>query len=140
MGIITPEKAGVGRLLKAGYAAPMQTGMTIRLSERVQRLKPSATLAVTARVRAMKAEGRNVIGFGVGEPDFDTPAVIRQTAIDALNANDTHYAPVPGTPGATPATGTPASSETRNRTAASAWPNPVQCATQSRWGQSALSH
>ncbi len=72
----------------------------MRLSRRVQNLKPSATLAVTARVRELKAEGRDVIGFGAGEPDFGTPDNIRQAAIDALLAGQTHYMPVPGEPGA----------------------------------------
>ncbi len=69
-----------------------------RLSERVRLLKPSSTLAVSARVKALKAEGVDVIGFGVGEPDFDTPTIIRQAAMDALRSGMTHYAPVPGEP------------------------------------------
>jgi len=68
------------------------------LSERVRKLKPSATLAVTARVRALKAEGKDIIGFGAGEPDFDTPDPIKQAAIAALLAGKTGYQPVPGDP------------------------------------------
>ncbi|MCB1820827.1 MAG: aspartate transaminase, partial [Candidatus Competibacteraceae bacterium] len=47
--------------------------MSTPLSERVQRIKPSPTLAVTAKANALKAEGKDVIGLGAGEPDFDTP-------------------------------------------------------------------
>ena len=71
-----------------------------RLSDRALNLTPSSTLAVTARVRALRAEGVDVIGFGAGEPDFDTPASIKQAAIDALLSGETHYMPVAGEPGA----------------------------------------
>ncbi len=70
------------------------------LTTRVQNIKPSSTLAVSARARAMKAEGLPVISFGLGEPDFETPQNIKQAAIDALLAGDTHYSPVPGSPAA----------------------------------------
>lgn len=70
----------------------------LTLAARLERLKPSATLAVAGRVKQLKAEGVDVIGFGAGEPDFPTPANIRQTAIDALNRGETHYMPVPGPP------------------------------------------
>ncbi len=70
----------------------------VRLSARVQQLKPSATLAVLARTRELCADGVDVIGFGAGEPDFATPMPIREAAVTALMAGDTHYAPVPGQP------------------------------------------
>jgi len=66
------------------------------VSQRVSQLAPSATLAVTARVRELKAAGEHIIGFGVGEPDFDTPAVIKTAAIEALQSGMTSYGPVPG--------------------------------------------
>jgi aspartate aminotransferase len=69
---------------------------SIALSMRVQQLAPSATLAVSARVRSLKEEGADIIDFGLGEPDFDTPARIKESAIESLRAGDTHYAPVPG--------------------------------------------
>ncbi len=69
-----------------------------RLSQRIEKLKPSATLALTAKVKALNAAGADVIGFAAGEPDFDTPKHIKQAAIDALNAGQTHYMPVPGDP------------------------------------------
>ncbi|MHC4414612.1 MAG: pyridoxal phosphate-dependent aminotransferase [Planctomycetota bacterium] len=69
-----------------------------RLSQRARNLKPSATFAVNARVQKLLAQGLDVIGFGVGEPDFDTPAQIKQSAIDALLAGQTHYMPVAGEP------------------------------------------
>ncbi|MCP3904218.1 MAG: pyridoxal phosphate-dependent aminotransferase [Planctomycetes bacterium] len=76
---------------------PTQT-RTVRISERAQSLKPSATFAVTARVRELRAQGRDVIGFGAGEPDFDTPSAIKDAAINALRAGQTGYQPVPGPP------------------------------------------
>jgi aspartate aminotransferase len=77
----------------------MQTTRTpARLSQRIRNLKPSATFAVTAMVRRLEGEGRDVIGFGVGEPDFETPDNIKQAAIDALRAGATHYMPVAGEP------------------------------------------
>ena len=70
----------------------------MKLSSRVRSLKGSATLAVTARAAALRAEGRDVIGFGAGEPDFDTPDFVKQAASDALAKGLTKYAPTPGTP------------------------------------------
>jgi len=72
--------------------------MTIKLSARVQAVKPSATLAITARAKALKAAGKDVIGLGAGEPDFDTPDHIKQAAIKAINAGFTKYTAVDGTP------------------------------------------
>ena len=59
--------------------------MSIQLSDRVQSIKPSPTLAVTARAAAMRAAGKDIVGLGAGEPDFDTPEHIKQAAIKALN-------------------------------------------------------
>ncbi|RZJ00182.1 MAG: pyridoxal phosphate-dependent aminotransferase [Brevundimonas sp.] len=67
-------------------------------SSALARVKPSATLAVTATARKLKAEGRDVIGLGAGEPDFDTPENIKQAAIDAIQRGDTKYTDVDGTP------------------------------------------
>jgi aspartate aminotransferase len=69
------------------------------LSNRVQAIKPSPTLAVTARAAKLKAEGKDIIGLGAGEPDFDTPQHIKAAAIDAINKGFTKYTPVGGTPG-----------------------------------------
>ncbi|MDG2476957.1 MAG: pyridoxal phosphate-dependent aminotransferase [Phycisphaerales bacterium] len=69
-------------------------------SARAAAIAPSSTLAITARVKAMKAEGRDVIGFGAGEPDFTTPDPICAAAIEALQSGMTKYVPVPGTPAA----------------------------------------
>ena len=63
----------------------------MRLSRRVMELVESATLAVSAKAARMKAEGVDVVSFGAGEPDFDTPAHIRQAAIEALNTGQTRY-------------------------------------------------
>jgi len=71
----------------------------VELSRRVQAIKPSPTLAVTARAAALKASGRDIIGLGAGEPDFDTPQHIKDAAIKAINAGFTKYTPVDGTPG-----------------------------------------
>ena len=69
-------------------------------SSRASSLVPSATLAVTARTKALRAAGHDVIGFGAGEPDFDTPEPIKAAAIAALRDGMTGYQPVPGTDGA----------------------------------------
>jgi aspartate aminotransferase len=74
------------------------TETSFRLARRVTELPSSSTLAVTARVGELRAEGKNVIGFGAGEPDFDTPTRISEAAIDALRAGQTHYMSVPGDP------------------------------------------
>ncbi len=71
--------------------------MSTPLSERVQRIKPSPTLAVTAKANELKAAGKDVVGLGAGEPDFDTPAFIKDAAIKAINAGFTKYTPVDGT-------------------------------------------
>ena len=70
----------------------------MQLSKRIRNLKPSATLAVNAVVQRLRAEGRDVIGFGAGEPDFETPDNIKQAAIDALGRGETHYTAVSGAP------------------------------------------
>jgi len=72
---------------------------TIRLSGRVNRIKPSPTLAVDARAKALKAEGKDVIGLGAGEPDFDTPEHVKEAAIRAIRDGFTKYTAVNGTPG-----------------------------------------
>jgi aspartate aminotransferase len=69
-----------------------------QLSQRVQNIKPSLTLAITARAKALKAEGKDIIGLGAGEPDFDTPDHIKQAAIAAINEGQTKYTAVDGTP------------------------------------------
>ncbi len=71
----------------------------MELSYRVQTIKPSPTLAVTARAAKLKAEGKDIIGLGAGEPDFDTPQHIKDAAIAAINKGLTKYTPVGGTPG-----------------------------------------
>jgi aspartate aminotransferase len=68
------------------------------LAQRVQRIKPSPTLAITARAKALKDAGENVIGLGAGEPDFDTPEHIKQAAIEAIHNGFTKYTAVDGTP------------------------------------------
>ncbi|WP_353572827.1 pyridoxal phosphate-dependent aminotransferase [Candidatus Albibeggiatoa sp. nov. BB20] len=73
--------------------------MEVQLSDRVQAVKPSPTLAVTTRAAEMRAAGHDIIGLGAGEPDFDTPQHIKDAAVDALNKGLTKYTPVDGTPG-----------------------------------------
>jgi len=67
------------------------------LAKRVSKIKQSPTLAIDAKAKQMKADGIDVIGFGAGEPDFDTPEHIKKAAIDALLGGMTKYTPVPGT-------------------------------------------
>jgi len=73
--------------------------MSIQLSDRVQSIKPSPTLAVTARAAALRAAGKDIVGLGAGEPDFDTPEHIKQAAIQAIHDGFTKYTAVDGTPG-----------------------------------------
>ncbi len=70
----------------------------MELSHRVQNIKPSPTLAVAAKAAKLKAEGKDIIGLGVGEPDFDTPQHIKDAAIAAIHAGFTKYTAVGGTP------------------------------------------
>lgn len=70
--------------------------MDIQLSERINSIKPSPTLAVTAKAAELKAAGHDIIGLGVGEPDFHTPDNIKAAAIKAINDNFTHYTAVDG--------------------------------------------
>jgi aspartate aminotransferase len=70
--------------------------MYVKLSQRVQRIKPSPTLAITARAARLRAEGKDIIGFGAGEPDFDTPDHIKQAAIEAIRSGFTKYTAVAG--------------------------------------------
>ncbi|MPS47861.1 MAG: pyridoxal phosphate-dependent aminotransferase [Methylobacillus sp.] len=71
----------------------------LELSQRVQSIKESPTLAVTARAAKLKAEGRDIIGLGAGEPDFDTPQHIKDAAKKAIDQGFTKYTPVAGIPG-----------------------------------------
>src|SRR5262245_50755878 len=75
---------------------PARPLVTLSVSRRVQRVKPSPTLAVTARAAKMKAEGHDVISLSVGEPDFDTPAHVSQAGIDAITGGFTRYTNVDG--------------------------------------------
>ena len=70
----------------------------VELSHSIKRIKPSATMAVTQKARELKAAGKDIIGLGAGEPDFDTPQNIKKAAIQAINDGDTKYTPVDGTP------------------------------------------
>ena len=68
------------------------------LSRRVRAIKPSPTLAVSNLASQLRAEGRDIIGLGAGEPDFDTPRHIKDAAIEAINNGQTKYTAVDGTP------------------------------------------
>lgn len=68
------------------------------IADRLDRISPSQTMAVTAKARALKAEGRDVISLSAGEPDFDTPQFIKDAAIAAIQAGQTKYTDVAGTP------------------------------------------
>lgn len=73
--------------------------LDLQLSDRVNSIKPSPTLAVTNRAAELRAAGKNIIGLGAGEPDFDTPDHIKAAAIEAINNGFTKYTAVDGTPG-----------------------------------------
>jgi aspartate aminotransferase len=68
----------------------------MKLTARINTIKPSPTLAITMKANALRAEGRDIIGFGAGEPDFDTPNHVKQAAIRAIEAGFTKYTPVGG--------------------------------------------
>src|ERR1700756_1775820 len=70
--------------------------MNYRISNRAASMTPSLTLAIDSKLKQMKADGQDVVGFGAGEPDFDTPQHIKDAAIKAINDNWSHYTPVPG--------------------------------------------
>ncbi|WP_020559965.1 aminotransferase class I/II-fold pyridoxal phosphate-dependent enzyme [Thiofilum flexile] len=72
--------------------------LDIQLAQRVGRVKPSPTLAITALAAQLKAQGRDIIGLGAGEPDFDTPDYIKQAGIEAINKGQTRYTAVDGIP------------------------------------------
>src|SRR3989441_298734 len=72
--------------------------MNYKISQRAASLAPSLTLAIDSKAKAMKAEGQDVVGFGAGEPDFDTPQHIKDAAIKALNEGFTKYTPSSGIP------------------------------------------
>jgi len=72
--------------------------MNYHISQRAASLAPSLTLAISAKAKQLKAEGQDVIGFGAGEPDFDTPQHIKDAAIKALNEGFTKYTPASGIP------------------------------------------
>src|SRR5688572_9345479 len=72
--------------------------MDYRISQRAASLAPSLTLAIDSKAKQMKAEGQDVVGFGAGEPDFDTPQHIKDAAIKALNDGFTKYTPSSGIP------------------------------------------
>ena len=68
------------------------------LSQRVRTIEPSATLGLNAIIQKLKADGRDIVNFSVGEPDFDTPEFIREAGKRAIDSGKTRYTPVPGTP------------------------------------------
>ena len=68
----------------------------MKISKRAQQVPPSATIAVTSRAQELKARGVDVIGFGAGEPDFDTPEYIKDAVVEALKAGKTKYTAAAG--------------------------------------------
>ncbi|MFC1545952.1 pyridoxal phosphate-dependent aminotransferase [Pseudomonadota bacterium] len=70
----------------------------IQLSNRIQKVKPSATLAITAKAAELRASGKNIISLSVGEPDFETPKAARDAGIKAIESGFTRYTAVPGIP------------------------------------------
>ena len=82
----------------AAPSSPSTPTEPLSLAARAQQLQPSLTLAITAKARQLRSEGRNVCSLSAGEPDFDTPAFIRQAAAQALEAGHTRYGPVAGEP------------------------------------------
>ena len=71
--------------------------MSLTLSNKAKKVKPSSTLAITAKAKELKAQGLDVVGFGAGEPDFNTPENINKVAIEAIESGFTKYTPASGT-------------------------------------------
>jgi aspartate aminotransferase len=71
--------------------------VSLPVSARIQRVKPSATVALTGRVAQLKSQGKDIVSLGAGEPDFDTPRHIRDAGIEAINRGVTRYTPLEGT-------------------------------------------
>jgi len=69
-----------------------------RLAERLKKINPSSTLAITSKARKLKSEGRDIVSFAAGEPDFDTPDFVKDAAIAAIKAGFTKYTPTTGIP------------------------------------------
>jgi aspartate aminotransferase len=88
---------GIFRTLAALHFNERNTPLAVSLSKRVQKVKPSPTLAVTARAAKLKAEGKDIIGLGAGEPDFDTPLHIADAGVEAIRKGLTRYTAVDGT-------------------------------------------
>ena len=76
----------------------MENGANMKVSKRAQSVPPSATMAVDTKMKELKAKGVDIVGFGAGEPDFDTPQYIKDATIAALKAGKTKYTPTPGIP------------------------------------------
>lgn len=72
--------------------------MPYQISQRAEKVSPSSTLAITARAKKLKAEGKDIINFGAGEPDFDTPDFVKEKAIEAIKSGFTKYTPTTGIP------------------------------------------
>ena len=70
----------------------------MQLAKRIRQIPPSATLALNAKANQLKSQGVDIVNFGVGEPDFDTPENIREAAIRAIKEGFTRYTPVSGIP------------------------------------------
>ena len=68
----------------------------VSLSKRVIKISPSPTLAISAKAKAMKKSGIDIVGFGAGEPDFDTPDYIKEAAVDSIKKGFTKYTPASG--------------------------------------------
>src|ERR1051326_132296 len=80
----------------AGAADKIEISANGHLAHRIDEIHESSTLKMARLVRELKAQGKDIISFSLGEPDFDTPEHIRKAAIDAINNGFTHYPPVAG--------------------------------------------
>src|SRR3569832_1845947 len=89
--------SGIQVLYASCLDLKLEKKLDVQLSPRVQRIKPSPPLAITARAAALRAAGKDIIGLGAGEPDFDTPDHIKQAAIRAIESGFTKYTDVAGT-------------------------------------------
>ncbi len=95
---LTIDKRGGQMALSKPKVGEREQQVAGRLSNRVDQIKPSATITVSMKAMELKAQGKDIVSLGFGEPDFDTPEHIRAAAIAAIHSGQTRYTPVDGTP------------------------------------------
>src|SRR5262245_35282179 len=89
---------GVQATIFRAHFDEMRRRTVVEYSENIRKLKPSATMAVSALAKRLQSEGKDILDLSAGEPDFDTPAFVRDAAIRGIQTGQTRYTPPAGTP------------------------------------------